>query len=52
MALKLPTWEAAKEIAGKLPGDDNGTPEEVCEECGRPLEEDEDAKPGKKVGKF
>jgi hypothetical protein len=51
--LKWPTWEASKEIAGKLPGgqgDDEGDGE-VCEECGRPLEDD-NVKPGKLHGKF
>jgi hypothetical protein len=50
MPLKLPTWEAAKEIAKKLPGDDEGDGE-VCEECGKPYGEDEE-KPTKKMGKL
>lgn len=49
MPLKLPTWEASKEIAKKLPGNDEE--DEVCEECGKPYG-DEEEKPTKKVGKF
>jgi methionyl-tRNA synthetase len=49
----LTPFLAARDIGKKNPnlrGDDEGDGE-VCEECGRPLEDD-DVKPGKQHGKF
>lgn len=41
MELKWPTWEAAKEIADKLPGPKSGdkTTEPKCENCGEPIKQ-------------
>ena len=41
MDLKWPTWEAAKELADKLPGQKSGTKgdEPKCETCGTPIDE-------------
>jgi hypothetical protein len=40
MELKWPTWEAAKELADKLPGDKTAkSGEPKCETCGTPLED-------------
>ena len=39
--LKLPTWEASKEIADKLPGEKSGEKEgDKCETCGTPLDKE------------
>ena len=39
--LKLPSWELAKEVADKLPGDKSGDKEgDKCETCGTPLDKE------------
>lgn len=41
MDLKLPSWEIAKDLADKLPGQKSGAKgdEPKCDNCGAPLDE-------------